>query len=49
MTDSILIVGGGVAGLTAAMTCAEAGARAVVIERDAIVTSGPGTFPSRYD
>ncbi len=37
MTDSILIVGGGVAGLSAAKACVEAGARAVVVERDAIV------------
>ena len=37
MTDSILIVGGGVAGLTAAIACAEAGVRAIVVEHDAIV------------
>lgn len=37
MTDSILIIGGGIAGLTAAEQCAAAGARAIVVERDAIV------------
>lgn len=37
MTDSILIMGGGVAGLTAAFRCAEAGAQAIVVEHDAIV------------
>jgi heterodisulfide reductase subunit A len=33
----VLIVGGGVAGLTAAVACAEAGACAIVVERDAII------------
>jgi len=37
MTDSILIVGGGIAGLTAAVEIAQAGARAIVVERDAVV------------
>jgi len=37
MTDSILIVGSGIAGLHAAMECADAGARAIVIEREPIV------------
>ncbi len=37
MTDSILVVGGGLSGLTAALHCANAGARVTVIERDAVV------------
>lgn len=37
MTDSILIVGGGIAGLHAALECASAGARAIVVERGPIV------------
>lgn len=37
MTDSILIVGGGIAGLHAAMECADAGARATVIEHGPVV------------
>lgn len=37
MTDSILVVGGGVAGLHAAMLCAERGARAIVVERGPVV------------
>jgi heterodisulfide reductase subunit A len=37
MTDSILIVGGGAAGLHAALECAEAGARAIVVERGPVV------------
>ena len=37
MTDSILIVGGGEAGLHAALQCASAGARAIVVERAPIV------------
>lgn len=37
MTDSILIVGGGLAGVTAATECANAGARAVVVERGPII------------
>ena len=37
MTDSILIIGSGVAGLHAAMECAGAGARAVVVEREPII------------
>ena len=37
MTDSILIVGGGVAGLHAALECADAGARAIVVERGPVV------------
>jgi heterodisulfide reductase subunit A len=37
MTDSILIIGGGIAGLHAAMECANAGARAVVVEREPII------------
>jgi len=37
MTDSILIIGGGIAGLHAALECANAGARATVVERGPIV------------
>ncbi len=37
MTDSILIVGGGVAGLHAAMECADAGARVHLIEQGPVV------------
>lgn len=37
MTDSILIVGAGVAGLHAAMECANAGARAIVVEQGPVV------------
>ncbi len=37
MTDSILIVGAGVAGLHAAQICADAGARAIVVEREPVV------------
>jgi heterodisulfide reductase subunit A len=37
MTDSVLIVGGGIAGLTAAQRIADAGAHAIVVERQAIV------------
>jgi heterodisulfide reductase subunit A len=37
MTDAILIVGGGIAGLTAAQRVSAAGARAIVVEREAIV------------
>ena len=37
MTDSILIVGGGVAGLHAAMECASAGACAIVVEQGPVV------------
>ena len=37
MTDSVLVVGGGIAGLTAAQRIAAAGAHAIVVERQAIV------------
>jgi len=37
MTDSILIVGGGVAGLHAAMECAEAGAQVHLVEQGPVV------------
>jgi heterodisulfide reductase subunit A len=37
MTDSILVVGGGVAGLHAALECTRAGAQAIVVERGAVV------------
>lgn len=37
MTDSVLIVGSGIAGLTAAQQIAAAGARAIVVEREPIV------------
>jgi heterodisulfide reductase subunit A len=37
MTDSILVVGGGVAGLHAALKCAGSGARAIVVERGPVV------------
>jgi heterodisulfide reductase subunit A len=37
MTDSILIVGGGVAGLHAALECANSGARAILVERGPVV------------
>ncbi len=37
MTDSILIVGGGIAGLHAATECANRGARAIVVEQGPVV------------
>ena len=37
MTDSILVVGGGFAGLHAAMECASAGARAIVVEQGPVI------------
>lgn len=37
MTDSILVVGGGIAGLHAATACANAGAHAIVIEQEPVV------------
>lgn len=37
MTDSILVVGAGVAGLQAAKACADAGARVVVVERAPVI------------
>ncbi|MDH3588412.1 MAG: FAD-dependent oxidoreductase [Gammaproteobacteria bacterium] len=37
MTDRILVLGGGIAGLTAAMECASAGAHVTVVEHEAIV------------
>ena len=37
MTDSILVVGGGVAGLHAALECTRAGAQAIVVERGSVV------------
>lgn len=37
MTDTILIVGGGIAGIHAAMDCADAGARAIIVERSPVV------------
>lgn len=37
MTDSILIVGGGISGLHAAMECANAGARAIVVEQGPVL------------
>ncbi len=37
MTDSILVVGGGPAGLHAALQCANAGANAIVVERGPVV------------
>ncbi|MFQ5635541.1 MAG: NAD(P)-binding protein [Gammaproteobacteria bacterium] len=37
MTDSILIVGAGIAGLHAAAECANAGARAIVVERGPVI------------
>jgi len=37
MTDSILIVGGGIAGLHAATECANSGARAIVVEQGPVV------------
>jgi heterodisulfide reductase subunit A len=37
MTDAILIVGGGIAGLTAAQQISAAGAKAIVVERQAVV------------
>ena len=36
MTDSILVVGAGITGLTAARLCAEAGARAIVVDSAAV-------------
>jgi heterodisulfide reductase subunit A len=37
MTDSVLVIGGGIAGLTAALQCAEAGARVTVVEKNAVI------------
>lgn len=37
MTDSVLVVGGGIAGLHAALECADSGARAIVVERGPVV------------
>lgn len=37
MTDAVLIVGGGIAGLTAARQVSAAGARAIVVEREPVV------------
>ncbi len=37
MTDAILIVGGGIAGLHAALQCADAGARVTVVEQGPVV------------
>jgi len=37
MTDSILIVGGGIAGLHAATACANGGARAIIVEQGPVV------------
>ncbi|MBT8079184.1 MAG: FAD-dependent oxidoreductase [Gammaproteobacteria bacterium] len=37
MTDSVLIIGSGVAGLNAAIECANAGAKVIVVERNPIV------------
>lgn len=37
MNDSVLIVGGGVAGVQAAIECADAGVRAILLEREAVV------------
>jgi len=37
MTDSILIVGGGIAGLTAAQRIASSGARAIVVEQEPVL------------
>jgi heterodisulfide reductase subunit A len=37
MTDSVLIIGGGVAGLHAALECAASGARAIVVERGPVL------------
>lgn len=37
MTDSILVVGGGIAGLHAATECANGGARAIVVEQGPVV------------
>jgi heterodisulfide reductase subunit A len=37
VTDSILLVGGGIAGLHAALECANSGARAIVVERGPVV------------
>jgi heterodisulfide reductase subunit A len=37
MTDAVLIVGAGIAGLHAAQQCADAGARAIVVERGPVV------------
>ncbi|MBT8136775.1 MAG: FAD-binding protein [Gammaproteobacteria bacterium] len=36
MTDSVLIVGSGLAGLTAAQDCADAGANVIIVERAAV-------------
>jgi heterodisulfide reductase subunit A len=37
VTDSILVVGGGIAGLHAALECAKSGAKAIVVERGPVV------------
>ena len=37
MTDSVLVVGGGIAGIAAAQRIADAGAQAVIVEQQAIV------------
>lgn len=37
MTDAILIVGGGVAGVSAALECSAAGARAIIVERGPVI------------
>src|SRR3989304_5508539 len=37
MSDSVLVIGGGIAGIQAALDLAEAGARVVMVEREATV------------
>ena len=34
MTDSVLVIGGGIAGIQASLDLAEAGARVILVERD---------------
>ena len=37
MTDSVLVIGSGIAGLTAALQCVEAGASVTVVEKGAAI------------
>ena len=37
MSDSVLVIGGGIAGIQASLDLAEAGARVVLVEREATI------------
>lgn len=37
MTTDVVVVGGGIAGLTAALTAAQAGADVILVEKQAVV------------